>query len=112
MSKTDAKPEAVRNDEPKFYFLAAGYVFFHPQGKPEEGNSAFLNGVFANETGVVSAKDLGIAQRTLMQTLQERAEGVVEVVAVEFASISHLGQMKPSEFHNVAAPQAPASAAQ
>lgn len=96
--------QTPQQDEPKFYFLATGYVFFHPQGKPEAADSAFLNGVLANTTGTISASDLLNGQRVLMQTLQSRAEGPVEVIGVEFTAISPLGHMKPSEFHNIPTP--------
>lgn len=93
-------------DEAKNYYLAAGYVFFHPQGKPEETNSAFVNAVFAQDSVLLPASSLGQAQRALMQRIQDQAEGPVEVVAVEFSGITHLGLMKPSEFHNIPAPKA------
>ncbi len=102
------KPTGTTAATKRYYFLATGYVYFHPQGKPEAVESTFLNSVFANDTGVVSASDLGNAQRGLMQNLQNRAEGPVEVVDVQFAAINHLGHMLPSEFHNIPAP-APAA---
>ncbi len=88
-----------QNDKEKFYFLAAGYVFFHPKDEPEKGTSVFLNGVIANDTGVLNTQDLQNGQRVLLQRLQERALGEVEVMGVEFVSISHLGKMTPRQFH-------------
>lgn len=101
MNQVNNKPAAV-TDTPKHYFLAAGYVHFHPVGKPDQVESTFLNGVFANETGVVSASDLSNGQRVLMQQLQSRASvsgGPVEIIDVAFTAISRLGEMTPTQFH-------------
>lgn len=88
----------------KYYFLAAGSVFFFPVGKPEEVGSLQLNGVFTTETGQIPVSGIANAQRVLQQQAADRmAKGGVDIsiVDVQLVSISKLGHMLPSEFHDL-----------
>lgn len=91
----------------KYYFLAAGTVFFFPVGKPEEVGSLQLNGVFANTSGQIPVSGLADAQRVLQQQAAERMHKsglTIEIVDVQLIGITKLGHMLPSEFHDLDAP--------
>lgn len=102
------------NEAKKFYFLAAGTVFFFPVGKPEEVGSLQLNGVFANSSGQIPVSGIADAQRVLQQQAADRMHKsglTIEIVDVQLTSITKLGHMTPSEFHDLDAPKAPADVA-
>ena len=111
MKSNNKVPSCLRppvTEEKKHYFLASGSVFFFPVGKPEDVGSVQLNGVFTTNNGTVPVSGIAKAQQTLQQQAADRMgkqDIQIQIVDVQLVSISSLGHMLPSEFHDLDAPK-------
>lgn len=110
MTRTAPKDLSSKKPETKeHYFLVAGTVFFTTADEPEEPVSLPMNGIIRNAHGRLSAGELGKAQQALAQACANKLGPQVQMnlVDVQLQNICKLGQMLPSEFHDVQFQAAP-----